>query len=41
MVEVSSTNPLKAYALMQGATSAEPVRIAKLQTAVLHGSPPT
>jgi len=29
MVEVSSTNPLKAYALMQGATTAEPVRIAK------------
>ncbi|REC79969.1 glycosyl hydrolase [Chryseobacterium elymi] len=29
MVEVSNTNPLKAYALMQGATTAEPVRIAK------------
>ncbi len=29
MVEVSETNPQKAYALMQGATSAEPVRIAK------------
>lgn len=29
MVEVSSTNPLKAYALMQGATSSEPVRIVK------------
>lgn len=29
MVEVSATNPLKAYALMQGATTAEPVRIAK------------
>lgn len=29
MVEVSSTNPLKAYALMQGATTAEPVRIVK------------
>ncbi|WP_080778822.1 T9SS type A sorting domain-containing protein [Chryseobacterium phocaeense] len=29
MVEVSSTNPLKAYALMQGATSSEPIRIAK------------
>lgn len=28
MVEVSNTNPLKAYALMQGATN-EPVRIAK------------
>ncbi len=29
MVEVSETNPLKAYALMQGVNSAEPVRIAK------------
>ncbi|MDP9961735.1 T9SS type A sorting domain-containing protein [Chryseobacterium lathyri] len=29
MVEVSSTNPLKAYALMQGETSAEPIRLAK------------
>ena len=29
MVEVSETNPLKAYALMQGATTAEPVRITK------------
>ena len=30
MVEVSATNPLKAYALMQGAnTSTEPIRIAK------------
>lgn len=29
MVEVSATNPLKAYALMQGANTAEPVRIAK------------
>ncbi|WP_185289924.1 T9SS type A sorting domain-containing protein [Chryseobacterium lactis] len=29
MVEVSNTNPLKAYALMQGASNAEPVRIAK------------
>lgn len=29
MVEVSETNPLKAYALMQGATSLEPIRIAK------------
>ena len=29
MVEVSNTNPLKAYALMQGATTTEPVRIAK------------
>lgn len=29
MVEVSETNPLKAYALMQGANSSEPVRIAK------------
>lgn len=29
MVEVSNTNPLKAYALMQGASSSEPVRIAK------------
>lgn len=29
MVEVSETDPLKAYALMQGATSSEPLRIIK------------
>lgn len=29
MVEVSETNPLKAYALMQGANTSEPIRIAK------------
>lgn len=29
MVEVSETNPLKAYGLMQGATGSEPVRIIK------------
>lgn len=29
MVEVSETNPLKAYALMQGANSTEPIRMAK------------
>lgn len=29
MVEVSNTNPLKAYALMEGPTASEPVRIAK------------
>ena len=29
MVEVSATNPLKAYALMQGANTSEPIRMAK------------
>lgn len=29
MIEVSNTNPLKAYALMQGASNSEPVRIIK------------
>lgn len=29
MVEVSETNPLKAYTLMQGANSSEPIRMAK------------
>ncbi len=29
MVEVSATNPLKAYALMEGANTSEPIRMAK------------